>query len=534
MDKQAEVSPQVTRKPNRAAAWAGRQVIGLIKAATISAPPKRTPEQSETRRSGAFVARRRGGKTELVPYERFRSEEGELIGASRIGRRREQGVTGLDVVAGVINDDYNADMADLTTRMSRFEEMRRSDSALAVMENLVSLPVREAKWWVTPGDDEKFADRVWENLEDEMSHSFDELLRQVLLAPLYGFAIHEPVPEIKPDGFDGIRKFAERGRTTVERWDFDASGGINGFWQEGVRPDTGGWSRQFLDIKDLVVWTWRADAANPEGLGIYRQAYKHFRSKEFLEEAANIRVERTAIPIPVWTPPAWGGSKEDADDVLSISDRLIVGDNVGIVLPAGWTLTFEWAGSADVPWLDFIQWEHMCMLQSVLGQFVGFGSGGQTAGAPLSRDASSLFLLMMNQIANWVCATFNIYVMPKLYQRNLGTEFLKADSTKRPRLAHGRVGLRDLDQYGRAFRAFFDKNTLASVDELAFFVELMGMPPISEEELQKIVDLKASSGAAKQGGAGAGGGTRFQDSSRTGPASTSAENGPQNMEGHGV
>ena len=518
------------RGPSRVKKWAGRQVVGLIRAATEgTSNGKPAPGRESTRRPGAFVARRHSGRVELVPYERAKAEG--LIGASRTAARfTEKGVTGLDVSGGVVLDDYNQEMQNLETRMGRYEEMRRSDGASAVMENMIGLPVRGAKWWVEPGDDKRFSERLQQNLEDEMSHSFDELLRRCTLIPLYGFGIDSVVPKLMDDGFDGIRKFAERGRTTVRQWEFDDAGGLNGFWQEGIVPSTGGWTRQFLDIKDLVVWTWRPDCGNPEGMGIYRQSYKHFRSKESLEEFARIRIERTAIPIPVWTPPAWGASVGDVEDILTMSDRLLCGENVGVVIPTGWSLTFEWAGSGDVPWLDFIQWEHMAMLQTTMSQFVGFGSGGQSAGAPLSKDASSMFLLMMDEVANWICATFNIYVMPKIWERNLGTEFLKANSKKRPRLAHGRVGLRDLDEYGRAFRAFFDKNTPTTVEALRFFVETMGMPPIPDEELQKIVDIKASSGAAKQGGAGSGGVTPFQDPSKTAPQNQDAENGLMNME----
>lgn len=524
-------------------AWLGKRVIGLIKAAkpSVSAPgPANGPGALVLRLQsgelvpppgpgpGALVGTRMRGKTQLVPYTEYKASQGALIGAARTGSYRERGVSGLEVSGGRILEDYNQDMQDMPTRMRMFEEMRLSDAGPSVMENLVGLPVRQATWWMEGGDDENFKRRFWEDIQDDMSHPFDDLLRVALLAPLRGFSIHSIVSQVKADGFDGIRKFAERGNTTVAQWDFDATGGVQGFWQEGYRLDNGSFLREYIPIRDLVIWTWRKEKGNPEGIGAYRQAYKHFYMKEKLEEFAAIRVERTAIPIPVWTPPAWGMSEGDEDKILEMTDRLLVGENVGICVPAEWTLTFEWAGDADVPWLDFIQWEHQSMLQSVLGQFVGFGTGGQTAGAPLSRDASSLFLLMMDQIANWVCDTFNAYVVRPVWLRNKGTEFLRADSKRPPKLAHGRVGLRDMDAYGRFFRAVFDKNTMATVETLDFLIDLMGLPPMDEKDLQKIVDVKFSSGAAKQGGAGG-----FQDPSKTVPESSSAENGLANMEGDG-
>jgi len=503
--------------------------------------------------SGGFVSRGRSGEYTITRSRQFGGGRFELHRDGRvvISRNGEtpsmaeivaaqlaagvptaavggEGVTGLSAYSGVISDDYNADLQDLQGRMEMFEQMRRSDAALAVMENLITMTILAAQFRLEGGDSEAFRLRFWDDLENGMSHAYTETLREALLAVLYGFAIHEVVGEVKADGFEGIKKFQELGRTTVKEWDFDAGGGVQGFTQEGYRLDDDSWIEQYIPVERLVIWTWREDMGNPEGVGAFRQAYKHWRIKETLENWAAMRVERTAIPVPIFTPPAYNMNFKDRDLCLEMADRIIANQNQGICLPMGWQLKLEWPGPSDIPWMELIEWEHMNILQAILGQFVGYGSGGQQAGAPLGRESASVFLLSVNWIADWLCDTFNRHVIPKVWARNYGTKWVPRRSKTPPKLAHTRIGLRDLDEFGRAIRSILDKNTMMTPELLAHLLSMADVPPQTDEDLQRIVDVKFSSGSGKQGGAGDG---RFQDESRTTPSTTSAENGADSMLG---
>lgn len=464
-------------------------------------PPTPTPPD-EAFKVGGFAYRSRKRRMALVQAgHAFLGPNGQPTEiAAAIGPVSELGITGLSATDGMISDDYNSELSDLTTRMQRFEEMRRSDPAMAVIENLISLPCRAAKWRLEPGDDPKFAKRLWQDMQDGMSHSFDELLRQALLAPLYGFTVHEIVGQQKADGFEGIRKFAERGRQTIERWKFDQHGGVQGLEQEGYRLDNDYYVNIKIPIERLVIWTWREDCGNPEGLGVFRQAYKPIRIGEQLQEMAGMRVERTCIPYPVWTPPSFNLNQADRDLVLALCDRMLAGENVGIIEPLGWKLRLEWGGPADVPFQDMIEWMHMTALQSVLGQFAGFGSGQSSAGSGNAAESATIFMENMNAISDWVCETFNRHVIPKVMEWNRGTRWLKKTSVRQPKLAHSRVGMRNLDAFGRLIRAIMDRNTLMVPDLMSSLLEQAGLPPLSKEDLTKICDMKNSNAALNSRG----------------------------------
>lgn len=413
------------------------------------------------------------------------------------GQRRptpgEIGVTGLKASSGRIAEDYNQDLRTLNDRMNRYEEMRRSDSALAVMEALISLPIRAAKWRIVPGDDKDLADRIQQNLFEEMTHSWDDLLRQALLSVLYGFTVHEKVFEKKSDGFLGWRKFAERDRRTVYSWNFDETGGLNGFHQRGINPKTGTWQDAELPIEKLIIWTWRGEAGNPEGLGAFRQAYKHYFYKTAFEEWAAIRIERQACGIP-WIKMSPDCVDPEKETMLQVLRRLRTNETAGVVIPYEWgdLESFE-IGAADVPFESHIEREHQYMLQSVLGQFVGYAQGGDSGSWALSRDSSSIFLMSLNSTSKWITECFNRYALAQICYFN------ERKPGKLPKLECGPVGVRDMDKFVSAIRALFGPNTVIPEDVEGYVREMIDLPEMKPGDYEKRLEAaKPTPPAAKQ------------------------------------
>lgn len=397
---------------------------------------------------------------------------------------REQGITGLDTRNGRVYQEYNSDLKSLSTRMLRYEEMRRSDSALAVIEALISLPVRAARWYIEPGDDKRVAEELEQNLFYNMSHSFDEFLRQILLAPLYGFTIHEKVFEYQESGWLGWRKFAERSRRTVDEWHFDETGGLSGIKQVGFRPDDGSYFDKDIDIKKLLVWTWRGEEGNPEGVGAFRQAWKHYFYKTAFEEFAGMRIERQALGTWVAEPPDTGTTIEESLKVAESLERLRAGESSSIICPEGWKIRNEQQGPADVPFEAHIERQHQYMLQSILGQFVGLGQSGDKGSFAQAEDASSMFMVAERAVAGWICDTFNRYAIPQVVRYNVNK------TQKMPRLRHGPIGVRDLDKLGNLLRSLWDVNVDIPAEFYPFVLEEAGFPKMDESVIAQHVASK--------------------------------------------
>jgi phage gp29-like protein len=408
---------------------------------------------------------------------------------------REKGISGLYVSMGRIYEDYNADLKGLQDRLIIFEEMRRSESACAVMENLISLPIRAATWRVQPGDDKDLAERIERNLMDEMTHSWDDLLQQVLLAPLTGFAVHELVWKRMDDGFIGLKKMAERPRDTINEWQWSADGSLAGIKQYGYNPATERIEEPEIPIEWLVIWTWRKEGDNPEGLGAFRQAYKAYKTKEALELFAAISVERQGLAVPIGTSPegSMGVTETERDAVLNAIGSVRVGETNALLETDGWKIRFEQPGSADIPWQDHIERQHQYMMQTIGCHFIGLGQGGDRGARAQSVDHSSMFILNLRGIANWVCDRFNRYVMPKLVAYN-------ADNVKArpPRLSCGALGIRDLQGYGAFIRSIFDRNMQTPPEILPYLLEEAGLPPLTEEGTKQYLTMREKARKPKQ------------------------------------
>jgi len=409
------------------------------------------------------------------------------------GHYAELGVSGLTVRNGKVYEDYNVDLMSLSERMARFEEMRRSDTAVATIENLLSLLIRRASWTVVPGKGDttkrgkKIADRIQTNLMEELSHSWDDFLRQVILGPIYGFSIFEQVWETKWDGITGWRKFADRDRRTVDRWIFDSTGGLQGWVCKGYKlSDRSQMVNVEIPIEKTLLFTWREEAGNPEGIGLLRQAWKAWSYKQAFEEFAAIRIERQALSIPVAKQPE--DEDRPASELRAMAQtlaRLRVNEDAGIVLPPGWELTFEWPGTADVPFESHIERQHQYILQTMLAQFIGYSQGGDRGSFGLSADASSLFLHAIVAMADWVCQYFNRYAIARWMEYNFPNHY------PHPELTHGPIGMRDIGEWGNMIRALFDLQVLVPRKLLDHALQEAGMPGLDDEDWAQMEKMRA-------------------------------------------
>lgn len=405
------------------------------------------------------------------------ADEKPVLATTPRGIQGEKGISGLRSSAGRIRREYNDSLATLSDRMQVFDEMRKSDTACASLETLLSLPIRETEWWVEPGDFPDAADQIAKNLgvadySGTMTSSFDDLLREALLGPLYGFALHEKVFEEKPGGWLGWRKFAERDRATVNSWKFDDTGGLAGLEQIGYEPGGTGYRTVEFDSMDkLILWTWRREAGDPEGLGMLRQAFKAYMYKSAFEEFAAIRIERQAMGIPTATGPKEGYTEAEAERILELMGRLRTGAETGLIAPEGWDLDMLTLGPADVPFESHLEREHQYILQSGAAGFVGLGQGGDTGAWALSRDLSSIFMLMLNAVADWMVSHFNRYAIEQIMNYNING----IEGANLPRLAHGSIAVRDPRVFAEALKIIYDPKLEIPEDVEATFRHIMGL-----------------------------------------------------------
>jgi len=397
----------------------------------------------------------------------------------------EIGFTGLEIVAGVINEEYLDALEDLDDRISEYDRMR---AVAAPLVTAITLPIRGARWYVEPAEQGKreeveIAESIEHNLFEGMSHTWDDFVRHALMGVFYGFALFEKVWEIR-DGEARWRKFAPRAPKTVYRWRVGEGGGLAGVEQRGYDYDEdGNWSyvsSRFIPVEKLLLMSWQQEYGNFEGRGLFRDAYRYFWMLDKLYTLACIRVERTACPTPVASYIDQQGPtlQEDAEEKLQTAlGRIRTYESGGIVLPKNVTLDkFEIAGS-EVPFLEFIEHCHQMLLRTGLAQFIGLGQGENTGAYALSRDASSLFLSSLNGTTQWICDYINRYAIPQRVAYNWG------EREQYPRLVCEDIGVRDSTALAQMLKALSDASLLDRGDEIGEYVRAaFDLPEMPEEE----------------------------------------------------
>ena len=347
---------------------------------------------------------------------------------SRTELRQEMGFGGTGVGQLLTNlgaDEYLPELA-FPRSIAVYTRMRRSDATVQALELAITLPIRATDWDVQPASDDptakEAADLVYDNLFGGMTHTFDDFLRDALLALFYGFTVFEKVFEERGN-YIVWRKFAPRHPQTIERFLFDEAGGLAGVRQVGFDPQ--GRFRQIdIPIEKLLVFIWRREMGNPYGVSVLRAAYKHWFLKDIAYKLQAIALERWAVGIPVGKVPT-GTSEQDKQTFLQMLEAMRGHERAAMVLPEDYQIEIigaEAGQRANQAFVEAIQHHDTMIVKAVLAQFLNLGTGDVGSWA-LSRDHSQLFLMGLNAVAQWFADHINRYAIPQLCRLNFGEDF---------------------------------------------------------------------------------------------------------------
>jgi phage gp29-like protein len=348
-----------------------------------------------------------------LPPQQLRSELG--FGGSGVGY----------LLTNLGADEYLPELS-FPRSIAVYTRMRRSDATVQALELAITLPIRATDWDVQPASDDptakEAADLVYTNLFGGMTHTFDDFLRDALLALFYGFVVFEKVFEERDD-YIVWRKFAPRHPQTIERFLFDETGGLAGVRQVGFDPQ-GRFRQVDIPIEKLLIFIWRRELGNPYGVSVLRAAYKHWFLKDLAYKLQAIALERWAVGIPVGKVPA-GTSEQDKQTFLQMLEAMRGHERAAMVLPEDYSVELigaEAGQRANQAFVEAIQHHDTMIVKAVLAQFLNLGMGDVGSWA-LSRDHSQLFLMGLNSVAQWFADHINRYAIPQLCRLNFGEDF---------------------------------------------------------------------------------------------------------------
>jgi hypothetical protein len=358
----------------------------------------------------------------------------------------EVGRTGLRRVSGIVQEEFLPQLRGRKA-VQVYREMSENDAIVGALIFSVERLLRQLEWRVEAAsnnpDDKANAEFV-EQCMDDMSHSWDDLVAEILSMLVYGWSWHyivykkrigpwekDPKKRSKhSDGKIGWRKMPIRSQETLFRWGFDDDGGIKTMFQ--MAPPQ--YDLVSLDIERSLLFRTTTAKNNPEGFSLLRRAYRSWFLKKRLEEFESIGVERDLAGLPVARVPsryldAKTGTKEA--QMVAAFRKMVQSvrrdENEGIVLPSEFDFDtkqqlfdFELMTSGGSRQFDtnaLIQRYEQRILMSCLADFILVGHE-ETGSYSMHTDKRGLFQNALNSISHSIAEVFNRYAIPRLFSLN--------------------------------------------------------------------------------------------------------------------
>lgn len=424
---------------------------------------------------------------------------------------QELGTAGLEHQRGVIMEEPLRTLSGERGRKI-FREMSLNDDVVGAALMAIRMLVRQVEWWEEPAspdaDDEANAQFLGEVRED-MSHTWQAFIEEVLSMLVYGWSYHEIVwkrrngPNRQPglssrytDNRIGIRKLPIRGQETLFRWDLDETDGIDGMNQRHKGK------MYYVPIDKALLFRFGMHKNNPEGASALRNAWRSWYFKKNIQEVEAIGIERELAGLAIAKiPPQIMASDASAQEraIYEVVKDILVNvrrdEQAGIAWPLAYDengnelYKFELlsaGGARQVDTDDIINRYDRGIAGSLLADFILLGHE-QHGSFALSADKTSLFAVALGSVLDSIEQVLNRHLVPRLFRIN----GVLADDL--PQWKHGdieRQALKDVAEFIEALSKagaplFPDEDLEAHLREIA------DLPPKSQDAtgLQPLMDL---------------------------------------------
>jgi hypothetical protein len=360
----------------------------------------------------------------------------------------ELGGTGLRRWGGYVDEEF---LPQLRGRKSIavYREMSLNDPTVGSLLWAIDKLLRQITWRVDPASsspEDQAAALFVEQCMDDMSHTWDDMISEILSCLVYGWSWHEVVYKRRvgqvrssslrskhSDGMIGWRKIPIRSQETLLRWEFDDEGGIQALVQLAP-PD---YKVTTIPIRKSLLFRTALHKGSPEGQSILRTAYRPWYFKKRIEEIEAIGIERDLAGMPMAKVPeemftAKPGSKDYA--TLQAFKKMVRSirrdEQEGIVMPLGYTdqstgtpqerYSFELltsGGGRSFDTTQIIERYEQRILMTVLADFIMVGHEA-TGSYALHTDKTGIFRTSLNNFATAIANVFNRHELPRLFALN--------------------------------------------------------------------------------------------------------------------
>ncbi len=415
------------------------------------------------------------------------------------------GDSGLRRTGGRVSDDFLNEVRGIRG-VRLYREMADNDPVIGCLLWAIESLIAQVSWSVTGHNSDTPRSRQAKDLLDQvlldMSHSWDDLMSEILTMLTYGWAYFERVYKLRmgdtdspttrsryADNYIGLRKVAIRAQETLSRWGFDRDGGIRGMYQ---RTDTG---EVFIPIEKSLLFRTRTIKNNPEGRSMLRNAVKpyHYLSKH--QEIEGIGSYRNLagmvvlqVPPEIMEPDPSPSAATIRTELEKLVQEIHVDERMGVLIPAsqdaqgnptGYDLSTLQVGARPIDEDKIIRRYESRIAMTFLGEFIFLGTDHSTSFAAHS-DKTDLFIMGLGTILSRIRSVLNRYLIPDLMRVNgfVANEW--------PTLDHGDFEKPDLQGFATFLNTMIGAGVVLPGPKLEQHVR--GLGSIPEEDVPTFAD----------------------------------------------
>ena len=249
----------------------------------------------------------------------------------------------------------------------------------------------------------------------------------------------------------GIRKLSVRSQDSFLRWEIDAEGGIQGFWQ--MAPPT--YIPTLIPIEKALLFRTRPKKNNPEGTSLLRGCYQPWYFKKHVQQLAGIGIERDLAGLPVIYAPAevidTNGSPQQQRTRTALQEivtNIRNDEQAGVLMPGDrdekGNRMYELAllttgGTRQFDIKAYLNYFDQRIAMTMMADFILLGHE-QVGSFALASSKTGLFTAALGAYLDAICATINEHLFTRMQRLNgWPMELL-------PTLTHGDVESVDLTE----------------------------------------------------------------------------------------
>lgn len=449
----------------------------------------------------------------------------------------ELGRSGLKHFGGVLYEEFLPQLQGLRG-MQVYREMSENSAIIGSMLFAIESLLRSVSWEVDPASqsaEDVEAAEFLTQCKDDMSHTWEDFISEVLSMLVYGWSYFEVVYKKRKgqktnpaseydDGRIGWRKFSLRAQDTLYRWELDDTGGIHGMWQYPVpqtpsSPHYRSMSETtFIPIEKSLLFRTTSTKNSPEGVSALRRAYRAWYLSKRIEEIEAIGVERDLAGIPIAKIPIDLLAQDRSADqtatynyIKDVVTKTKRDQQEGIIWPkvldenGNDLFEFELLSTGSRRSFntgEIIQRYHQEMVMVCMADFILLGHENVGSFA-LSSDKTELFAVALGAWLDMIQNVLNRHAVPRLFQLN------NFNITEYPKFRHGDIETPDIQAVGAYIQALASAGAPLFPDlELENKLrEYADLPEVDPEERDRIMaaQQEASFFGAGQGQGGQGG-----------------------------